>query len=704
MKKFTKTFLALILAVVGWGTANAAEKTLDLTFSTAEYCAAKWTAGTSTFQWGSGGWNSAWTFMAVNELKGDISKFQKLHFKLTDFTNSENNSLTIYFKGNIGNTQSMDHVTSAILTPNADGIAELDLTTMDWTNDNNPKETIEKTNIADVTIYGGARTDATTDASVKVTEAWAIQEVPATEAGAETVIYSYDYSAEKQYTFNSMGCSTIGYDADKNALVITNADDSGNAWDIQPHIANGYTIQNGYDYKIRFTMKANDGGTVRLRVGTWDFEINPNIVFTKCSDYQTFTTTFKSNKNASGCFVAWQGKKFVGEVDIKKIEVLEITPDTPPAPKFWYTILEDDCSSANNFCVKYFKNYVAATAIDGSIVAQSLDPEKEYTQYYSGSADPAKVANDWDTQFFIKLPVALPSGTKVRFSMRYKADEAATGQPQSHGFPEAGKVEGQESYGGTYINSNLFGNGVNVSFQENWGTYYKEFEAVSNDKMDMQSICFNLEVLREVNNYYFDDIIVAAEITDELAEDIANAKKGIAIPLTVKEAGYATFAPAMDVKVPEGVTAYTAKLADSKKSVALTPITEIPAGTPVVIAAAQGDYSFEVLTQAAAVSNNDLAVSDGTATGEGIYVLAKNESVVGFYKLASGDKVPAGKAYLKIAGGSSREFFAIAGDATAIKTVETAKADGAIYNLAGQQVKRAQKGIYIINGKKAIVK
>lgn len=97
---------------------------------------------------------------------------------------------------------------------------------------------------------------------------------------------------------------------------------------------------------------------------------------------------------------------------------------------------------------------------------------------------------------------------------------------------------------------------------------------------------------------------------------------------------------------------------------------------------------------------SDLKVSNGTVSGDDIYVLAKKD-VLGFYKLASTDKVPAGKAYLQIAS-SSREFIPINGEATAIKIVDTAKANSTIYNLAGQQVKNAQKGVFVIDGKKVI--
>ena len=167
----------------------------------------------------------------------------------------------------------------------------------------------------------------------------------------------------------------------------------------------------------------------------------------------------------------------------------------------------------------------------------------------------------------------------------------------------------------------------------------------------------------------------------------------------VGEAGYATFSSIMNVDLT-GVTGYAAKYDGSK--IVLTEITTYPAGAAIIIKADQGNYSLTNIESADEV-DSDLNVSDGSVAGDGtIYVLAKGGSGVGFYKLATGGKVPAGKAYLKIAGGSSREFIAINNEATAIKSVETVKANGAVYNLAGQQVKNAQKGIYIVNGKKVI--
>lgn len=171
MKKFTKLLLALTLCVLGVGSANA--ERLDLTFGTEWYCTASWNSTTRIFSWGSGGvGNPDWTFINVTNLSGDVSGYTKMTFKLEDFTNSSETKLTLYFKENKGNTQSMDYVAKVDLVPNANGVVEVDLSTFDWKNNKTPSETIDNTNIYDVTVYGAPRTDGSQDGTVKITEAY----------------------------------------------------------------------------------------------------------------------------------------------------------------------------------------------------------------------------------------------------------------------------------------------------------------------------------------------------------------------------------------------------------------------------------------------------------------------------------------------------------------------------------------------------
>jgi hypothetical protein len=165
---------------------------------------------------------------------------------------------------------------------------------------------------------------------------------------------------------------------------------------------------------------------------------------------------------------------------------------------------------------------------------------------------------------------------------------------------------------------------------------------------------------------------------------------------------YATFGSLYKNAKLNGVKAYAAKVSGSK--VVLTEVANVPAGKGVVVeAAAAGSFAPTFDVDADDI-DSELLVSNGTVTGDGtIFVLATKNTVTGFYKLANGQKVPAGKAYLKITT-PAPEFLPFEGAVTGIETVKAAKANNEIFNLAGQRVAKTAKGLYIVNGKKVVVK
>ena len=196
----------------------------------------------------------------------------------------------------------------------------------------------------------------------------------------------------------------------------------------------------------------------------------------------------------------------------------------------------------------------------------------------------------------------------------------------------------------------------------------------------------------------------------------------------ITDAGFATFFAPAEVAIPDNVKAYyiTAE-GISGNNVALTQIENvIPANTAVILEGAVGEYTFKVSeTGAAAVSGNLLK---GTPINTNIigqaYVLGVVEGETGLYKTqmntvalssASGSvKVflnNAYKAYLPVsavpasASLSASLRFDFDGT-TAIEEVETENAETAvIFDLCGRRVNEITKaGIYIINGKKMLVK
>ena len=212
------------------------------------------------------------------------------------------------------------------------------------------------------------------------------------------------------------------------------------------------------------------------------------------------------------------------------------------------------------------------------------------------------------------------------------------------------------------------------------------------------------------------EIIIGAAGTDgtsaKLIDFIYIQKTGDAItsvPGTITSAGWATlYTPyALDFSGVEGLTAYTASLSGS--TVTLTAVDNVPANTGVVLKGDAKTYDIPAIASST-TDKGDLLGSttdvDVTADEENVYyVLAKTgDEDARFAKVSSGS-IAAGKAYLKVAKAAAREFFAIGGDdVTAIESVKAQQLNGEVYNLNGQRVSQPKKGLYIVNGKKVVIK
>lgn len=158
-----------------------------------------------------------------------------------------------------------------------------------------------------------------------------------------------------------------------------------------------------------------------------------------------------------------------------------------------------------------------------------------------------------------------------------------------------------------------------------------------------------------------------------------------------------------------GLKVYTAKVEDG--AAVLTEVTsgKVPANRGVILTGKPGTYEAKTIEKADKLEGNEL------------YGVSKDSKVSYFYndtynyilqdgkfKKATGDKLKGGKAYLKttydVENAGARELkIVFAGEATAIKTVKTTN-DQNVYDLQGRKVAAPTKGLYIINGKKMIVK
>lgn len=176
-----------------------------------------------------------------------------------------------------------------------------------------------------------------------------------------------------------------------------------------------------------------------------------------------------------------------------------------------------------------------------------------------------------------------------------------------------------------------------------------------------------------------------------------------ALPVTVTAAGYATFCAPVAVSINSNVKAY--KAAKETGKLVLTEITDvIPANEPVIISAAEGTYDMEITTTEATVTGNDLVgtLAAETVTASSCYTLQNLASGVGFYRY-SGTVLGGFKAYVAGASdGTSRGLALDFGNTTGLEVINADGTSATIYDLSGRQVKAAQKGFYIVDGKKVI--
>lgn len=185
----------------------------------------------------------------------------------------------------------------------------------------------------------------------------------------------------------------------------------------------------------------------------------------------------------------------------------------------------------------------------------------------------------------------------------------------------------------------------------------------------------------------------------------------LSIPATIGTSGYITLGAQYDLDplkaTPVGELETYVVTGVSGSAVTLEEIPHIPAGEGVILKGTPGTtYTIPVFQHGYTVSTNLLKVSDGSVTGgDGIYALAEKESVVGFYKVKNTVTIPAGKCYLNTAAGAP-DYLSFGGDATGIDEVrgKTEEVRGEFYNLAGQRVAQPTKGLYIVNGKKVVMK
>ena len=192
------------------------------------------------------------------------------------------------------------------------------------------------------------------------------------------------------------------------------------------------------------------------------------------------------------------------------------------------------------------------------------------------------------------------------------------------------------------------------------------------------------------------------------------------ITVTISESTYATFYyESKAFEIPEGITA-SAVVRDGSSLSEIPVENVIPAGCPVLLHGAAGEYEFVETTEEGVMPTaNSLIGSEEGGTyneaGYKYYVLSwrnknKNPEEVGFYYLSGSKgayaKVKAHQAYMRVTSTQANEAGYVIGETTGITSIAADGTDSTapMYNLAGQRVNDSFRGVVIQNGKKTIKK
>jgi hypothetical protein len=218
-------------------------------------------------------------------------------------------------------------------------------------------------------------------------------------------------------------------------------------------------------------------------------------------------------------------------------------------------------------------------------------------------------------------------------------------------------------------------------------------------------------------------------LTDEqVAALYANQQKSETV--VIGSTGYGTLCPSDGVTVPDGIKAYAVSSFDKvNKKASLTEMPSyIAASTGALLqGTAAKTYYFPYGSGTAYAGTNMLkgvTASTAISTIEGAYtnfVLGNDNGTAVFGKVSADGTLAASKAYLQIptadltgAGAKCFDNIFIDNETTDIRNLNTTNGMVDVYSISGVKVKSAVslaqstenlvKGIYIINGKKIIIK
>lgn len=320
-------------------------------------------------------------------------------------------------------------------------------------------------------------------------------------------------------------------------------------------------------------------------------------------------------------------------------------------------------------------------------------------QNISGGDNTNCCAESWHANFSIQQQLIVPNGTYKLTAQGFYADDMGNTPPY------------------------FFANDKTQAFPERTG---------SEDSMDKASASFSAGKypIVPIEVTVTDHILnIGAKcetnihwcIWDNFELELVSLGADQDIVANVSSVGYTTmYYDKLNLKVPTGVEVYTAAVAENGTTITMTKVDAdaIPAGTGVIIKAKQGEYTFPVsYKEAKAIEGNQLKGTDEETTieeeGYKYYVLSvkggKAKTIGFYYQVDGGTSVKNGahKAYLAVPVSEANAAGFEIETTNGIEDMQlTRTANGDAYTISGVRMKGNDlpKGLYIIDGKKTVIK